>query len=147
MADFVFNVAKGRVAELCALGAANDAIIAVPIETTGIVTDAVMKDYANLSLLLAGASNEQATMGRLTLTGVIVTVDNVNDRVDVNADDPVWAAASGSAISKVVICWDGDTTGGADTAIIPLVAVDLVATPNGGSITAVFNAAGFYRAA
>jgi hypothetical protein len=146
MADVVFNIAKGRVAELAALGAANDALIAVPIETTGIESDATLIDYDNLSVLLAAANNEQSTMGRKTLASVTVTVDDTNNRTDVDAADIVWTAASGNAVSALVICYDGDTTGGADTALVPLVKLDFAATPAGGDITFAFNAAGFFRA-
>lgn len=146
MANFVFNIAKGKVAHYATLPAANDALIAVPIETTGIVSDATMIDYATLSDLLAGASNEQTTMGRKTLASVAVTVDNTNDRTDVDFADPVWAGATGNAISALVICYDPDTTGGTDADIIPLTKHDFVVTPNGGDITGVVNAAGFFRA-
>lgn len=144
--DLVSNVAKGRVAELAALGLANDALIAVPLETTGIVAAATMRDYADLATLLAGATNEQTTMGRKTLTSVTVTVDQTNDRVDVDAADITWVAASGNAVSALAICWDGDTTGGTDTSVVPLVCLDFVATPAGGDITFQFAAAGFFRA-
>src|SRR5690349_17418099 len=70
MANLTFNAALGRVAAYAALPAANDALIAVPIETTGIVSDSVMRDYADLNTLLAGASNEQTTMGRKTLASL-----------------------------------------------------------------------------
>lgn len=146
MADIVFNIAKGRIAELAALGAANDALVMVPIETTGIVSDATMRDYDTLNDLLGGASNEQTTMGRKTLASVTVTVDDTNDRVDIDAADVTWTAASGNAISAVVICYDGDTTGGTDANIVPLVKLDAVATPAGGDITIQFNSAGFARA-
>lgn len=146
MADIVFNIAKGKAAYYSGLPAANDALIAVPIETTGIVSDATMRDYDTLSDLLAGASNEQTTMGRKTLASVAVTVDDTNDRTDADAADITWTAATGNAISAVVICYDPDTTGGTDADLIPLVKLDAVVTPAGGDITVQFNAAGFYRA-
>lgn len=145
MSDFIFNIAKGRIAELGALGAANDALIWVPIETTGIVADATMIDYADLGTLIAGASNEQTTIGRKTATGVTVTVDNTNDRVDVDADDPTWTTTSGNAISALVLCYDGDTTGGTDSNIVPLAKFDFV-TSMGGDIQATLPAGGCLRA-
>lgn len=147
MANLVFNIAKGRVAELAALGAANDALIAVPIETSGIVSDATMVDYDDLATLLAGASNEQTTMGRKTLTGVAVTTNDTNDRKEVDADDITWTAATGNAVSAVVICYDNDTTSGTDSSLVPLVKLDMVVTPSGGDITLVFGSGGFYQAA
>lgn len=146
MADIVFNIAKGKIAYYAGLPASNDALIVVPIETTGIVTDATFVDYDNLSLLLAGASNEQTTMGRKTAASVTVTVDDTNDRVDVDIADVVWTAATGNAISALVICYDPDTTTGTDADLIPLTKHDFVVTPNGGDITAQIATGGFFRA-
>jgi len=147
MADVVFNIAKGRVAELAALAAANDALIAVPIETTGIESDATLVDYDTLDAILAAANNEQTTMGRKTLASVTVTVDDTNDRTDVDAADPTWTTATGDPVSALVICYDPDTTGGTDADLVPLVKLDFAATPAGGDITFQFDAAGFFRAA
>lgn len=147
MSDIVFNIAKGRVAELAALGAASDALILVPLEATGLVGDSTMVDYDDLASLLAGASNEQTSnLSRKTLSSVTVTVDDTNDRVDVDAADVTWTAATGNAIGAVVICYDGDTGAGTDSNIIPLVKLDAAATPAGGDITIQFASAGFFRA-
>lgn len=146
MADIVFNIAKGKVGYYAGLPAANDALIAVPIETTGIVSDATMRDYDDLSTLLAGASNEQTTIGRKTLASNTVTVDDTNDRVDVDCADFTWTAATGNPISAVVICYDPDTTTGTDSDLIPLVKLDAVATPAGGDITYQVASGGYFRA-
>lgn len=143
MANIVFNIALGRLAYYASLPAANDGLIIVPIETTGIVADSTMRDYANLNTLLAGASNEQTTMGRKTLANVTVTVDNTNDRVAIDADDVTWTSATGNAISAVVICYDPDTTTGTDTDLIPLTKHDITMTPDG--TTFVLNIADFAR--
>jgi hypothetical protein len=147
VANVVFNIAKGMVNYYATLPAANDALIAVPIETSGIVSDATMIDYDDLSALLAGASNEQSTMGRKTLASVTSTTDDSNDRRVADAADFTWTAATGNAISAIVICYDPDTTGGSDSDLIPLVKLDAVVTPAGGDINAVFDATGFFRAA
>jgi hypothetical protein len=96
--------------------------------------------------LIAGASNEQTTMGRKTMTGVAATVDNTADKMLVDADDVVWTAAAGNAISAVVICYDGDTTSGTDANIVPLVKLDCVLTPDGTDFTMQFAVGGFYSA-
>jgi hypothetical protein len=148
VADFVFNVAKGKVAYYAGLPAAADALIVVPIETTGIEADETMKDYDTLSALLAGSSNEQVSnMTRQTLASVTVTVSDTagENWVQVDAADPVFAAATGNAISAVIICYDGDTGAGSDTDIIPLVKLDAVATPSSVSLTVQFPSGGFYR--
>ncbi|WP_030319616.1 hypothetical protein [Streptomyces flavochromogenes] len=144
MANLVFNTSLGRVASLAALPAASDALIAVPLEATGLVSDATMRDYDDLGALLAGASNEQMTMGRKTLASVTVTVDDTNDRVAVDCADITWTAATGNAIAAVVICYDPDTTTGTDADLIPLTKHDVALTPDGNSFT--LSVADFYRA-
>ena len=146
MADIAFNIAKGKAAYYASLPATNDALIAVPIETTGIVSDATMRDYDDLNTLLAGASNEQTTMGRKTLASVTVTVDDTNDWVLIDCADIVWTAATGNAISALVICYDPDTTTGTDADLIPIAKLDCVATPAGGDITYQVASGGFYKA-
>ena len=144
MANIVFNIALGRVASLAALPAANDALVAVPLEAAGLVTDATMRDYDDLTALLAGASNEQTTMGRKTLTGVTVTVDDTLDRVAIDCADITWTAATGNAVGAVVICYDPDTTTGTDADLVPLTKHDVVLTPDGNNFT--LSVADFYRA-
>lgn len=145
MADIVFNIAKGRVNSYTALaGTGNAALILVPIETSGIVSDATMRDYADLSTLLAGASNEQTTMGRKTITSASVTVDNTNDWNTSDFGDQTYTSATGNAISAFLVCYDPDTTGGTDSDIIPLTKHDFAATPDGTNI--VVGVANFFRA-
>ncbi|MEU1141782.1 hypothetical protein ABZ392_33740 [Streptomyces sp. NPDC005885] len=135
MANIVFNIALGRLAYYASLPATNDALIMVPIETTGIVADSVMRDYDDLGTLLAGASNEQTTMGRKTLASVTSAVDDTNDRWNMDAADVTWTAAAGNAISAVVICYDPDTTTGTDADLVPLTKHDVTMTPDGSDFT------------
>lgn len=146
MADLVLNIALGKVAYLAGLPATNDALIVVPLEATGLVADSVMKDYDDLSTLLAGATNEQTTLGRKTITAVTVTVDDTNDRVDADFADVTWTAATGNAIGALLVCYDGDTTAGTDTNIVPLTKHDFTVTPDGSDLVAQIATAGFYRA-
>lgn len=147
MSNLVFNAAKGRVGYYAGLPLTNDALIAVVVQSTGIASDAAMRDYANLGAIFAGSSSEQTTMGRKTLSAVTVTVNNTDDRLEVDANDITWTAASGPAVGAVVICYDPDTTAGTDADLIPLVKLDMVVTPSGGDITLVFGVGGFYQAA
>lgn len=152
MADFVFNVAKGRVHQLAKNvkdGApANSRLIAVPLEATGLEADAALKDHDTLQALLAGSSNEQATMGRKTVAAadLTITVDDTNERVDIDMSDLVWTAATGNAVGAVVICYDPDNTAGTDADLIPLTKHDFSVTPDGSDITAQVPTPGFYRA-
>ncbi len=145
MANITFNIALGRVASLAALtGGANDALIMVPLESSGLVADSTMRDYDTLSDLLAGASNEQTTAGRKTLASVTVTVNDTDNRVDIDAADVTWTAPTGNAIGALVICYDPDTTGGTDADLIPLTKHDVTWTPDGNNFT--LTVADFHRA-
>jgi hypothetical protein len=135
MANIVFNIALGRLAYYASLPAANDALIMVPLESSGLETDAVLRDKTDLVSLVAGTTNEQTTVGRKTLASVTVTVDNTNDRVALDAADVTWTSPTGSAIGAVVICYDPDTTGGTDADLIPLTKHDLAWTPDGNTFT------------
>ena len=146
MANFVFNVAKGEVKNYAKLAGAADALVVVLLETTGLEADATLKDYDALDALLAGASNEQTTMGRKSITAATITVDDTNDWVDIDIADQVWTAATGNAVSKLLVCYDGDTAAGTDANIVPITAHDWVVTPDGSDVTAQIAAAGFFRA-
>lgn len=142
MATIVPNIAKGRVCELYdrvkSNDPANSAIILVPLETSGLVSDATLMDYDNLSDLLAGATNEQTTMGRKILTdadlATIPAPDDTNDRNERSLPTTIWAGATGNPISKIAVCYDNDTTSGTDTSIIPMTIMDFVVTPSGTDI-------------
>lgn len=142
MANIVFNIAKGRVVEYYNRVENNDptnsAIIIVPIETSGLESDATLIDKDNLAAVLSGTTNEQTTMGRKTLTdadlAALPAPDDTNDRYDVSLPTVTWTAATGNAISKLLVCYDSDTTAGTDSNIIPLTMFDFAVTPSGSDI-------------
>jgi hypothetical protein len=156
MADFVFNIAKGRTAELYnrvdSNDPANSALIVVVLATSGLESDATLKDKDTLADVVSGATNEvtNTNYARKTLTDsdlAAFAADDTNDRVDLDIPDQTWTSvAAGDGWSKIVVCYDSDTTGGADSAIVPLTAHDFVVTPDGSDITAQIASAGFYRA-
>lgn len=142
MANIVFNIAKGRVVEYYNRVKSNDptnsALILVPIETSGLESDATLVDKDTLADVLAGTTNEQTTMGRKTLTdaelAALPAPDDANDRYDVALPTVTWTAATGNAISKILVAYDSDTTAGTDSNIIPLTLFDAVVTPDGSDI-------------
>lgn len=151
MTDFVFNIAKGKVAYYAGLPATNDALILVLLKSSGIEADSALKDYDDLASLLAAANDESdaTNYARKTITSVTVTVDDTNDRVDVDFADPVYTTLGGATnntIAKVLVCYDPDTTGGTDSSIIPLTSHDASFTTDGTDQTLVLAASGFYRA-
>lgn len=136
MADLTFNIAKGKLAYYAGLPAANDALIIIPLEATGLEADATLKDYDDVAALIAGTTNEQTTMGRKTVTSVTVTIDDVNDRVDIDIADQVWTAATGNALGALLIAYDPDTTTGTDSTLVPQTKHDFAVTPDGSDLTA-----------
>lgn len=151
MSDIVFNIAKGRVAELYnrvdSNDPANSALIIVPIDR-GATTDATFRDHATLAAVLA-ASTERTTGGwnRKTLTDAdlsAMTVDNTNDRMPLDIADQTWTAVSAGAVTDLVICYDSDTTGGTDSNIVPMTIHAFAITPDGSDVVATVT--DFYRA-
>lgn len=144
MADVVFNIALGTVKYYAGLPATNDALIVIPLEATGLEADATLRDYDDVATLLAGTTNEQTTAGRKTVTSASVTVDDTNNRVDIDIADQTWTGLTGNAIGALLIAYDPDTTGGTDSTLVPLTKHDWAITPDGSDVTATVT--NFYRA-
>lgn len=157
MADLVYNIAKGRVAELYNRVDTNDpaasALIVVAI-AAGTTTDAQFRDFDTLSASLPGAGGaaEATNTGyaRKTLTDVDIVAfapDDINDRVDLVIPDQTWTGvAAGTNWTDLIIGYDNDTAAGTDANIVPLTLHDFAVTPDGSDITADVPAAGFFRA-
>ena len=156
MADQVFNIALGRVAELYnrvdLSDPTNAALIIAVLAAAGIESDAVLKDMDTLAAVVAGTTNEVTNSGyaRKTLTDADIVAfapDDTNNRVDLDIPDQTWTAvAAGDGWNDLLVCYDSDTTGGTDANIVPLTMHDFAVTPDGSDITAQIAAAGFYRA-
>jgi hypothetical protein len=156
MSNLVFNIAKGRVAELYNRVDLNDpaasALIIAILATAGIESDATLIDKDDLAAVVAGTTNEVTNSGyaRKTLTDADVVAfapDDTNDRVDLDIPDQTWTAvAAGDGWNDFVVCYDSDTGAGTDAAIVPLTLHDFVVTPDGSDITAQIAATGFFRA-
>lgn len=156
MANFAFNIAKGRIVELHnrvdANDPANSALVVVVLAVAGLETDAVLIDKDTLADVVSGTTNEVTNTGyaRKVLTDADITAATVvdaSDRVDVDIPDQVWAAVSaGDGWAKMLVCYDPDTTSGTDANIVPLTAHDFAVTPDGSSITATINAQGYFSA-
>lgn len=157
MADFIYNIAKGRFVEFYHRvdnnDPANSALIIMILAASGIETDAVLKDKDDFAAVVSGATNEVTNSGyaRKTLTDSDLTAwapDDTNDRVDLDIPDQTWTAvAAGDGWNDLVTGFDSDTTGGSDSNIVPISQHDFAVTPDGSDITAQIAAAGFARAA
>ena len=155
MADFVYNIAKGRVAEFYNRvqtdDPANSALVLVVVNST--TPDATLIDLDNLSLILGEALTAEVTntnYARIVLTQAdlaALSPNYGNDSMDLDFADQTWTSiAAGDSWTDLIICYDGDTTAGTDANIIPLTHHDFIVTPDGSDITAQLNAVGFYRA-
>lgn len=141
MADFVFNIAKGAFVEKFRDGAANGLMLLL----TAADTDDAMRDTDTVATLLATGADEATDGSYARKTGLTgsITVDDTNNRVDVDIPDQTWSALAGSAITDLVIAYQESA---ADSGRIPLTNHDFAVTPDGSDVTAVVNASGFARA-
>lgn len=151
MADQVMNIAKGKFAYYSGLPAAADALILVLLQDTGLDADDVLNNFDDLAALIAG--NTEATFtnyARKTITAVTVTIDDTGNLVDADFADQTFTAAGGATnnlVKKAIVCYDGDTGAGTDSAIIPLTHHDLNVQTDGNNFTIELAATGFARAA
>jgi hypothetical protein len=158
MADLVFNISKGRVAELYnrvdTNDPANSAIIIALLASSGVESDATLRDKDTFADLVSGATNEATNTGyaRKTLTDADIVAfapDDTNDRVDLDIPDQTWTAVANDgtgAIGDFVTNYDNDTTSGTDANIVPMTLHDFAVTPDGSDIVAQIATAGFFRA-
>lgn len=159
MADFVFNIAKGRGVELWRRVKVNDpanaALVVVLLASTGLESDAVLMDKDDLAAVLSGTTNEATNTGyaRKILTDVDLPAfpapDDALDEYRVPLPDQTWVAVAPDGtgdIAKLLVCWDPDTTGGTDADIVPLTAHDFPVIPDGNDIETNVDADGFLRA-
>lgn len=146
MADLVFNVAKGRVAEKVADAPNNVGVMLLKT----VEADATLRDRTTLADMLGAAGTAEANFtnyARKTAVAGTTTVDQANDRVDVDMPDQTWVAAGGATnntLAKLIVYYE---EAAADATRIPLTAHDFVVTTDGTDLTAQVAAAGFYRAA
>lgn len=141
MADFIFNIAKGAFVEKFRDGASNGGMLLL----TAADTDDAMRDTDTVAALLATNATEasDASYARKTgLTGTI-TVDDTNNRVDMDIPDQTWSALDGSDITDLVIFYEESA---ADSGRIPISLHDFAVSVDGSDVTAQINAAGFARA-
>lgn len=145
MADFVFNIGKGAVAEKLRDGANLGILILKAAEA-----DATLKDRTTITALLAAAGNTESDFTnyvRKTVSNAstTTTVDNVNERVDCDMPDQTWTAAGGATNNTTVKLIVYEDTG-ADATRVPLTSHDFAVTTDASDLTAVVAAAGFFRA-
>lgn len=155
MADQMFNQGKGKVAEWAARINANDPANSVFLieAILSTATDAVLRDLDTFALIESDANTAEVTnsgYARKTIndaSGMTITIDDTNDRTDVDTADQTWTAVltSPGAWSDLVFGYDSDSTAGTDANVVPATMHDFIVTPDGSDITA--QIAVFFRAA
>lgn len=118
MAEVVYNVGKARaLAGLISAGTANLAAALIITSKTG-AADPDLATMAAIDAVGTVAFHSQ----RVTLTGVTVTTDNANDRVNIDAADITFSASAGvTALAMVIYDKTTDTN---DSTRIPLAFYD-----------------------
>lgn len=156
MANLIFNRALGRGTEWAERVNGNDPtnaiLVMMVLATSGIESDATLRDKDDFAAVVSGTTNEVTNSGysRKTLDqtgGIVITYDDTNDRVDVDCPDQTFpAVAAGDGWNDVVIGYDSDSTAGTDANILPWSLHDFPVTPDGSDITIQVATAGFFRA-
>lgn len=154
MASGVFNIARGRVAHYASqAGVGNAAIITVLLQDTGLEADDVLRDHDDLGAILGSTNTECdfTNYARQTITSVTPTIDDGTNTLDEAVGSLTYNDAGGTTdnnISKILFCFDPDTTVGTDADLIPLTFHEPSTTPpvvtDGSTITFNENADGFY---
>lgn len=153
MANFCFNIAKGRVVEFYNRVESNDptnsALILVPCSASD--TEANAQDADTLTDALATAINEQAAGGwsRKTLEAAELAAlpapDDTNNRYAVPVPEVTWTApTAGNNTTGLLLCYDPDTTAGTDANIVPIAHFDFAVTADGNDV--ILTAGDFFRA-
>jgi len=153
MADYVFNISKGRGVELYNRAKGNDpaasALIAIPLSAQG--SEAEAQDYDDVTAVLGGTSDEQVGGGwvRKTWTDTQLAAfpapDDPNNRYDVSVPATTWTGpAPASNTTGLLIVYDADTGAGGDGNLLPLTSHTFTVTADGNDV--VLNAGVFLRA-
>lgn len=155
MGNIVPNIALGRVAELYNRVDSNDPTNAALVVAlfSGAISDANIRDLDDIAAIEGHADAAECVLSgyaRKSLVDSDLTAwapDDSGDKVLLTFADQTWTAvAAGTAITRLVVAYDSDTTGGADSGIVPLTVHDFAVTPDGSDITADIGAGGFYQA-
>lgn len=143
MAEYTFNIAKGRPAAYYERVKNNDpatsALILIPLSAQGSAAEA--QDYDTVADVLAGASDERTTGGwtRKTLTdadlAAVPPPNDVANRQDLQVPQVIWAApAAGNDTVGLLIAYDADTGAGTDANLIPISSHTFTVTTDGNDV-------------
>lgn len=152
MANYAFNIAKGRAVELYRHVEDNivsaSELVLVPCSASD--TEANAQDADTLTAALATAINEQTGGGWVrkdlsdSLLATFPAPDDTNNRYDVSLPSVTWTApASSNNTTGLLVCYD-NTGSDADSALLPISHHDFAVTTDGNDV--ILNSGVFYRA-
>lgn len=142
MADIVFNIAKGAAAEKVRDDATKIGVLLLKVAES----DAALRDRTTVTDVLVGNTEANFTnYARKTAITATLTVDQTNDRVDLDIPDQTYTAAGGGVNNNLVKAITFYDEGGTDGTRVPLTGHDFAVATDGSDVTALVNV--FYRAA
>lgn len=154
MADGVFNISLAEVKHYSARARDNagEALTVVLLQANE--AQDTLEDYDDLAALLSVAGNTEADFTNyarkeIVGTDITVTVDDTNNRVDIDVPDQRWNNAGGTTdntLTKLLLVFDPDTSVADDAVMVPLTHADFTPTTDGSDLVAEFDAAGYFRA-
>lgn len=155
MGNVVANVSAGLInayAERVNDSDPTNAVLVIAL-WTGSQTDDEMRDADTLAAHEALGSLAESTAtnyGRKVLSDSDIagsTVDDTGNQRSFDIADQTFASLGpGTALTRATVNYDPDSTGGADSAIIPIAIYDCAITPNGGNLTLQIHASGLWTA-
>ena len=151
MANFAFNINKGRGVELYNRVENNDpstsALVLVPLSASG--TEAQGQDLDDLAAVEADANFAERTTGswvRKVLTDTELAAfpapDDTNNRYAVAVPQTTWTTpAASNNTTGLLVCYDANTGAGTDSNISPITHHDFAVTTDGNDV--ILNAGDF----
>lgn len=155
MANIIANQGLGRIREFAddAAGDVTASQLRVYLLQAAEADDA-LRDHDTMSALIGAAGNTEATFTNYTNKviedgDITVTVDDTNNRVDIDVPDQTWSSAgngTNNTLTDAVVAWDPDGTD-TDSQNIPMSIHDFTPTTTGADLTMQVDASGLVRAA
>ena len=146
MADGVFNIAKGAMAEMIK---DDDTKVGILLMTAN-EAEATLVDRTDLAdIFVEGGNTEAVFTNYARITGITATrtQDDTNNRVDLAIPNQTFTSAgngTNETLTKLIVFYENAA---ADATRIPLTHHDFAVTTDGSDLTAQIDAEGFGRAA
>ena len=136
------NYAKGRWIHLASLPLGTDNLVVVLLKSSGLPTDATIKDCQYLSQIISAGATEATFTNYarkvLSAPSIFIVVNTGTDVVSLDTSDQTWNSAGGASndtLGAFLLCYR-PTSGSADSAIWLLTKHDYSQTTNGGNLVA-----------